>query len=312
MKQGAIGLILTVFSILGILVVNTAFIVDETQQVVVTEFGDPIANAIVLPGLHWKLPWQMINKFDKRILEWDGYPSEVPTKDKKFIWVDVTGRWRIQNPLKFLQTMHNERNAQSRLDDIMDGITRNYITRHELVEVVRSTNNVLNIKVEGADLIEGGEFNREKIEHGREEITRKILENARLVIAEYGIELVDLRIKRINYVQSVQQKVFERMVSERKRAAEQLRSEGQGIRAEIRGQMGKELKRITSEAYRKAQAVEGEADAGATQVYAQAYSKDPEFYSFLTTLELYPESLKGSRTILSTDNEFLKYLKRSE
>ncbi len=311
MKQGISGLLLILISILGILLINSAYTVDETQQAVITQFGEPIGSPIQTPGLHWKTPFiQVVQKFDKRILEWDGYPSEVPTIDKKFIWVDVTGRWRIENPLKFLQTMHNERNAQSRLDDIMDGITRNFITRHALVEVVRDSNRIMESESAVGDI--AADFEYEKIDQGREAITRQILQTAREVVKQYGIELIDLRIKRINYIQSVQQKVFERMISERKRAAEQLRSEGQGVRAEIRGQMEKELKRITSEAYQQVQKIRGQADAEATKIYADAYSKDPAFYGFLATLEMYPESLKNSRAVLSTDSAFLQYLKTVE
>lgn len=311
MKQGLIGLGLVLASILGVLVMNSAYTVDQTQKAIITQFGEPIGGPIEKPGLHWKTPFvQTVTKFDNRILEWDGYPSEVPTKDKKFIWVDVTGRWQIEDPLKFLQTVHNERNAQSRLDDIMDGITRNYITRHDLVDLVRSTNRILEAKPEKEDIF--GDIEIEKIEQGRDTITRKILETAREVVKEYGIKLIDLRIKRINYVQSVQQKVFERMISERKRAAEQMRSEGQGIRAEIKGQGEKELKRVTSEAYQKVQTIRGKADAEAMQIYADAYGKDPVFYGYMTSLEIYPETLKGSRVMLSTDNDFLKYLKKAE
>ena len=206
--------------------------------------------------------------------------------------------------------MHNERNAQSRLDDIMDGITRNFITRHNLVEVVRNTNRILEVKKSTEDIT--SETDMEKIETGRDNITRKILEMARTVVKDYGIELIDLRIKRINYIQSVQQKVFERMVSERNRAAEQLRSEGQGVRAEVAGQMEKELKRITSEAYRETQKLRGQADAEATHIYGEAFSKDPDFYAFLATIERYPDALRDGRVVLSTDSEFLKYLKKNQ
>ncbi len=307
----SLAVFLIVASIAGILVLNSAFVVDQTETVVLTQFGEPVGNAIQDAGLHWKTPFmQETHYFDRRILEWDGYPSEVPTRDKKFIWVDTTGRWRIANPLKFLQTMRTETNAQSRLDDIFDGITRNFITRHNLVDVVRSTNRILDVKAQQEDI--SGEDVYEKIEVGRDTLTRQILEAARAVVADYGIELIDLRIKRINYIQSVQQKVFERMISERKRAAESLRSEGQGIRAEIEGQKEKELKRITSEAYRDAQKIKGKADAEATQVYGEAYSKDPSFYSFMATLERYPTTLKGARLILTTDSEFLHYLKSTQ
>jgi membrane protease subunit HflC len=311
MKQPTAALLIIGISLLGIFVLNSAFIVDQTQQAVITQFGEPVGNAIQEAGLHWKTPFmQEIHYFDKRILEWDGYPSEVPTRDKKFIWVDVTGRWRIDDPLKFLQTMRTEANAQTRLDDIMDGITRNFITRHNLVDVVRSTNRILEVKADQEDI--SGEQVYEKIEEGRDMITRQILDAARAIIKGYGIELIDLRIKRINYIQSVQLKVFERMISERKRAAETLRSEGQGIRAEIEGQKEKELKRITSEAYRTAQEIRGKADAEATHIYGVAYSKDPDFYSYMSTLEKYPATLSDGRLILSTDTEFLKYLKKSE
>ena len=311
MRQTIFAFSVIAASLLGILALNSAYIVDETQQVVITQFGEPVGTPHQKPGLQWKVPFmQVVYKFDKRILEWDGYPSEVPTRDKKFIWVDVTGRWRIENPLKFLQTMHNERNAQSRLDDIMDGITRNYITRHDLVDVVRSTNRILEVKAGQEDI--SGEDTYEKIDLGRDSITRKILETAREVVREYGIELIDLRIKRINYVQSVQQKVFERMISERKRAAQQLRSEGEGVRAEIEGQKEKELRRITSEAYRTASTLQGQADAEATGIYGSAYGKDPAFYSYLASLERYPATLQGSHAIFSTNSEFLKYLKNTE
>jgi modulator of FtsH protease HflC len=309
MRQGALAVFIIVASILGILIMNSAFIVDETQQVVITQFGQPIGGPLQKPGLHWKTPFvQVVHKFDKRILEWDGYPSEVPTRDKKFIWVDVTGRWRIEDPLKFLQTMHNERNAQTRLDDIMDGITRNYITRYEIGEIVRSSNRILDVKSEYEDV--STDFTFEQIKTGRDTITREILETARGVVKEYGIELIDLRIKRINYIQTVQQKVFERMISERKRAAEQLRSEGEGVRAEIEGRREKELRRITSEAYRAAATISGKADAEATKIYGDAYGRDPEFYTYLATLEKYPKALSGARVVLSTDNRFLKPLKK--
>lgn len=309
MKSPLLPLLLIVVSLAGIVVLNSAYIVDETRQAVITQFGEPMGDTVKAPGLHWKTPFlQDVRYFDKRILDWDGYPSEVPTRDKKFIWVDVTGRWRIEDPLKFLQTMHTEANAQSRLDDIMDGITRNFITRYDLVEVVRSSNDILNVELHAEDITSESAY--EKIEVGRDMITRQILESAREIVAEYGVELIDLRIKRINYILSVQQKVFERMISERKRAAESLRSEGFGVRAEVIGQKEKELKRIASEAYRKTQKIRGEADGESTKIYGEAYGKDPAFYAFSTTLEKYPETLKNARLVLTTDSEFLEYLKR--
>ena len=292
----------------GFLTLNSAYTVSETQQAVITQFGEPIGGPVREAGLYWKTPFvQQVHYFDKRILEWDGYPSEIPTKDKKFIWVDVTARWQIIDPLKFLQTMRHEMNAQSRLDDIIDGVTRDFVTRYEAPEIVRNSNYIQEVE-RGEEDISGEEI-FEKIATGRNTITRMILEQATKIVADYGIKLVDIRIKRINYIESVQRRVFERMISERKRAAEKLRSEGQAFREEIAGQKERELKRIYSEAYRKAQELKGKADAEATQIYAEAYSKDPEFYTFLMTLDSYREGLKGSRLILSTDSDFLRYLK---
>ncbi len=273
MKQPTIAILMILFSVLGIVLVNSAYVVDETQQIVITQFGEPVGQPIQDPGLHFKVPFiQELHSFDRRILNWNGDPSEIPTVDKKFIGVDTTARWRIDRPLVFLQTMRNEKNAQSRLDDIMDGITRNYITKYNLVDVVRSTNEILKIENENEDSLGSTDFT--KIEVGRDEITRQILESAKVVLKEYGIELIDLRIKRINYIESVRRRVFERMIAERNRASEQLRSEGEGVRAEIEGKKEKELKRIQSEAYREGQKIKGKADAEATAIYGEAFSKD--------------------------------------
>ena len=311
MNQTSTAVFLIFISLAGILIGNSAYLVDQTEQAVITQFGEPVGDPILTPGLHWKTPFlQVAHQFDNRVLEWDGYPSEIPTRDKKFIWVDVTGRWRIQNALKFLQTIRTEREAQSRLDDIMDGSTRNFVTKHDLVDVVRSSNRILEIKAEAEELM--GEANYEKIDIGRDTITRQILEDARAKAAQLGIELIDLRIKRINYIDKVLPTVFERMISERKRAAEQLRSEGQAKSAEIAGEKEKEYKRITSEAYRDAQKIRGAADAEATKIYGEAYSRDPQFYAFIATLEKYPEALKDGRVVLTTESDFLKYLKKAE
>lgn len=314
MKQNAaapLGVAIVLLSLLGILGLNSFYRVNEIEQVVITQFGQPIGGSIRDAGLHLKTPFiQIVNKFDKRILEWDGYPSQVPTQDKKFIFVDVTGRWRIEDPLRFFQTMRNERMAQSRLDDIMDGITRNFVSRYNLNEIVRTTNRILEVEVGEEDIQTDTEY--EKIAVGRDEITRQILNEARKVVKEYGIALIDLRIKRLNYIDDVLVKVFERMISERKRAAEQLRSEGMGTKAEIEGRMEKELKRITSEAYEKSQKIKGTADAEATRIYGEAYSKDPDFYAFMNSLEKYPVTLPGSRLVLTTESDFLKYLNEAD
>jgi membrane protease subunit HflC len=313
--SGLIGFLVILVAILG---VNGAYVVDETKQVVVTQFGEPMGKPVTHSGLQFKLPFvQKANYFEKRILEWDGYPTEVPTKDKKFIWVDTTGRWRIVDALRFMQSMGTELHAQSRLDDIIDGMTRDLITSYDLVDIVRNSDRIVEA-VADEDLMEPaqGKTSQERFERitiGREQITRAILEKARNIVADYGIELVDVQIKRLNYVDRVRQKVYERMISERKRAVEQLRSEGQGIRAEIEGQKERELKRIQSEAYREAQEIRGKADAEAIHIYAEAYSKDPEFYAFLKALEMYPKTLAGSHLILTTDTEYLQYFKgRSE
>jgi len=289
-----------------IVLANSLYIVDMTEQVVVTQFGRPIGDPITEPGLKTKAPFvQKANVFDKRMLEWDGNPSQIPTKDKKYIWVDTFARWRIADPLKFMQSVANETGAQARLDDVIDAVTRDLITGHDLIEVVRNTNREMTV----SDL-DNPVTAAEEISVGRSMITEAILERAREQMPRYGIELVDVRIKRINYVEEVRQKVYERMISERKRIAARYRSEGKGESAEIRGEKEKELQRITSEAYRIAEEIRGDADAEATGIYADAFGKDPEFYTFLRTLESYGQTIgKESTVILTTDSEYFRLLK---
>ncbi|MDD5311221.1 MAG: protease modulator HflC [Candidatus Omnitrophica bacterium] len=289
---------------------GAVYIVDEVHQVVITQFGKPIGNPITSSGLHLKRPFiQTAHYFDKRLLDWDGDPNQIPTRDKKYIWVDTTARWRIVDSLKFLQSVGNEIGAQGRLDDIINSATRDVITSHLLVEAVRDSNRILETKIEGEDLIVTDEA-LEKIEVGRKLLEKAILEKAKVLAPQYGIEIDDVRIKRINYVEDVRNKVYDRMIAERKRAAEKYRSEGQGKSAEIEGQVAKELKEISSEAYRKAQLVIGKADAEAVSIYGKAYSQDPGFYSFLKTLETYKETIDGNSTvILTTDSDYYKYLK---
>ncbi|MFH1577968.1 MAG: protease modulator HflC [Candidatus Omnitrophota bacterium] len=286
------------------------FIVDETQQVVVTQFGKPVGDSITNAGLHFKKPLiQQAHYFEKRVLGWDGDPNQIPTKDKKYIWVDTYARWKIADALKFLQSVGNETNAHARLDDIINSATRDVITGHLLVEAIRDTNRVLDIKEIELD-ISLAEEALEKIEVGRSALEEFILTKARNLAPQYGIELVDVRVKRTNYVTDVREKVYDRMIAERKRAAEQYRSEGQGKSAEIAGQLGKELKLITSQAYRLAQGIKGKADAEAINIYAEAYSQDPDFYSFVKTLETYEKTIdKNSTIILTTDADYYKYLK---
>ncbi|MCD6575329.1 protease modulator HflC [Candidatus Aerophobetes bacterium] len=294
--------------IIGIIVLSSAFyVVDETQQAVITEFGQPVGKPITKAGLYIKKPFiQKVNYFDKRLLIWDGSPTQIPTSDKKYIWVDTTARWKIVDPLRFLQSVKSERGAHARLDDIIDSATRDKITANPLYQIVRNSNRQFIVT---EVFVQGKEEMREVIK-GRELISREILKEAAKLTPQYGIELVDVRIKRLNYVKEVREKVYARMISERKRVAEQYRSEGQGKKAEIEGMREKELQRITSEAYKKAQIIKGQADAKATKIYAQAYSKDPEFYSFLKTLDTYEKTFSGdSVIILTTDSELYKYLK---
>jgi len=292
-----------------LVVLDSAYIVSETNQVVITQFGEPIGGAITSAGLHFKMPFvQKANYFDKRWLEWDGDPNQIPTKDKKYIWVDTYSRWRISDPLVFFQRVRDERGAHSRIDDIVDGETRNEIAKFDLIEIVRTSNRPFEI-TEDAALLDFSEVVG-KIQTGRDKIAKLILENSAKITPTFGVELKDVQIKRVNYVDEVQRKVFDRMIAERKRIASKYRSEGDGKSAEIRGQKERELKRIISEAYRKAQETKGKADAEATKIYAQAYNLDPEFYQFLKTLETYRAALeKETWLILSTDSEFLKYLK---
>lgn len=306
--------VLALVVIAGLLIVmwSTVFETNETEQVVITQFGRPVGSPVTSPGLHVKLPFvQKANYFDKRFLEWDGDANQVPTKDKRFIWVDTYARWRISDPLKFFQRVRDERGAQSRLDDILDGETRSSVARHDLVEVVRSTNRSAEEVMISAEEETGI---LERIEKGRRAITEEILAQSseRARENDLGIEVIDLRFKRINYVEEVQKDVFARMIAERKRIAERFRSEGEGEAARIRGERERDLKRIQSEAYRTAQEINGKADAEATQVYADAYNRDSNFYSFTKILETYERTMDSkSIIILTTDSELLRYLKNS-
>ena len=304
--------------ILLIVLYSSFYTIPEGKQVVLVQLGRPVGKPIQEAGLRFKLPFiQKALFFEKRILKWDGDPNQIPTKDKKYIWVDTTARWRISDALKFLQTVATESGAASRLDDIIDAVVRNFISKNILVEVVRSADWVAPVRDEE---LEGGRVTvtpildvemKAKIDFGREKITRAILEEAAKITPQYGIELVDVKIKRINYVESVRNKVYERMISERKRVAAEYRSEGEGKKAEILGTMEKELKKILSGAYRTAQEIRGEADAEATQIYGVAYNRDADFYTFYKTLETYKAaSNNNAYIILSTDSDYYKYLKK--
>jgi membrane protease subunit HflC len=294
-----------------VLLASAVYIVSETNQVIITQFGEPMGKAVTTAGVHLKMPFiQTANYFEKRWLEWEGDSNQIPTKDKKYIWVETYCRWRISDPLVFFQRVQDERGAHSRLDDIVDGETRNAVANYDLIEIVRSSNRVFE-QSEDAAAKDASEVIA-KIQLGRDKIAKIILEKVDKITPEFGVEIKDVQIKRVNYVDEVQKKVFERMIAERQRIASKYRSEGDGKSAEIRGQKEKELKRIQSEAYRKAQEIMGKADAEATRIYATAYNLDPELYQFLKTLESYRTSLaKDTWLVLSTDSEFLKYLKSS-
>lgn len=304
-------LIIAIAAVVGLLILffGSVYIVSETNQVIITQFGEPIGDAVIKPGLHLKAPFiHKANYFEKRWLEWNGDANQIPTKDKKFIWIDTYARWRISDPLTFFQRVRDERGAQSRLDDIIDGSTRNAAAEHDLIELVRTSNRPFEVTEEAGILTEREEV--AEILVGRDKITDIILENSSKITPEFGIELKDVRIKRINYVDEVAQDVFDRMIAERQRIAAKYRSEGDGRSAEIRGQKERELKRIQSEAYRQAQEIKGKADAEATSIYAQAYNLDPEFYQFMKTLETYRTVMdKETWLLLSTDSEFFKYIR---
>lgn len=307
------GILLAVALLVIMILSGSVYVIDETQQVIITQFGEPVGLPKNRPGLYFKMPFiQNANYFEKRFMEWDGEPNQVPTKDKRFIWVDSYARWRISDPLLFFKRLRDERGAQSRLDDILGGETRNTIARHNLVELVRTTNRE---PVSEAAQIEAEEETivLEKVQFGREKIIREILEAASQRSKDLGIELLDLQIKRIDYVEEVRRDVHARMISERRRIAEKYRSEGEGEAARIRGEKDRELKRIESEAYRRAQELQGEADATATQIYASSYSRDPSFYQFLRAVESYPNTIgEDSTLILTTDTEFFRYLQKTK
>ena len=292
-----------------VLLLSSVYTVSETEQVIVTQFGRPIGEAIKSPGLHFKVPFiQIVHRFDKRWLEFDGDANEIPTRDKKYIWVDTYARWRISDPLKFFARVQNELGAQSRLDDIIDGQTRNAVASFNLIEIVRSSAREFEITedIEGIGAAEAMAV----IETGREAIALTVLEKAAEITPEFGVELVDVRFKRINYVESVRLKVYERMISERQRIAERSRSEGQGRAAEIRGQKERDILAATSVGYKTAQELKGKADAESTAIFARAFGKNPEFYQFTKSMDTLAANLDANTwLILSTDSDLLKYLK---
>ncbi|WP_436717222.1 protease modulator HflC [Roseiconus lacunae] len=314
MKQVPITLAIVFLIAASFITYSCAYTVDETEQVILTQFGKPVGDPIVDSGLHFKLPFiQEATFVEKRILEWDGRPNEMPTKDKTYIVVDTFGRWRINDAKQFFLRLRDERSAQSRLDDILGSETRNAIAKHELIELVRTTKD--REPIQDAVIIEGPGTagTLYPISKGRAKIEEEIFAKSAEKLADFGIELLDVRFKRINYNENVQQRIYTRMISERKQIAERFRSEGAGEAAKIIGRKERDLLEIESEAYKKVQEIRGAADAKATEIYASAYNQSEEavnFYAFIKTMETYEEMLGGDSTlVLTTDSDIFKFLK---
>lgn len=298
-----IGLVL-----LGIvLVYDGFFIVEEGKQVVITQFGAPVGDPVTDAGIHIKMPFiQQIEEFEKKILIWDGEPNQIPTNDKTYVYLDVTARWRITNALQFLQAVNNETRAKSLLSDIIDGTVRDMVNKNDLIEIIRSSDWSTETMSETTSLSSIGT----KPDKGRDQIANQILDIASKVTPQYGIELIDVMFKRVNYIESVRLKVYDRMISERKRIAAEKRSMGEGQKAEILGTVERKLKEIISTANREAVTIKGKADAEATKIYGIAYSKDPDFYAFQKTLESYKDIVgKNTSLVLSSDSDLYQYLK---
>jgi membrane protease subunit HflC len=312
MERNKITLIVVVF-LAFITILGSVYVVDETEQVVITQFGKPVGEAVVDPGLNFKMPFiQTANFFEKRFMEWDGDPNQIPTKDKKYIFVDTYARWQIVDPLQFFKRLRNELGAQSRLDDILDGETRDFIANHNLIETVRTSNR----QPLSTGLI--GELigdSLEQVEVGREKIQSMILQAANEQTADLGVRIMDFRFKRINYVEDVRTQVYERMKSERYRIADKFRSEGQGEASRINGEKDRELKTIQSVAFRQAEEIKGRADGEAASIYSNAYNRSTSarsLYSFMKSMETFEKTFDDkTHVILSTDSELYKYLKSS-
>lgn len=316
-------LLIPIILLAGFLLFNAFYTVGEAQQVILTQFGKPIGEPITEAGLKMKLPFiQVVNRIDKRILEWDGNPSDMPTKDKLYIAVDLFARWRITDPLQYFLRLHDERSALSRLDDILGSETRNSVAKHELIEIIRTTKDRVPLQdptlIENQDTADSADGDKVigmlvPIRKGRAQVEQEIFKAAAEKVKVFGIELLDIRFKRINYNASVQPKIFERMISERRQIAERFRSEGNGEAARIRGNMTRDLNRIQSEAYRKVEETRGEGDAKAAEIYANAYNQNQDaarFYEFTRTLDAYQSIVTDDSTmVLSTDSDVFKFLK---
>lgn len=313
--QAAIIVFVVLALITGFILLNAAYFVDEAEQAIVLQFGEPKGDPITDPGLHFKMPFiQNVKYFDKRLQSWDGDPNQIPTKGEQFISVDTTARWRISDPLVYFQRVRDTHGATRRLNDILDSVVRDYISSHDLADIVRSsdwhvTREELE-RLEGADTDSADEILGEQVKVGREELERLIYDKAKKEVPDFGVELIDIRIKRLDYVAQVQRQVFERMIAERQRMAEKFRSEGQGRAAEIDGETSRLFAEISSEAERKAEVIKGNADARVTAIYNEAFGEDPEFYAFFRTLESYSGSIGDNLSlILNSESDYFKYMK---
>jgi len=298
-----IGIVIVI--VLIVTVANGFYVLEEGKQAVITQFGRPVGQPVTEAGLHFKTPYiQEATFFEKRILIWDGDPNQIPTNDKTFVYLDVTARWRITDALVFLQAVNNEIRAQTILDDIIDGTVRDLVNKNDLVEIIRSSDF-------SPETMTNSAVELEMLKYGRDKISAMIHETASKITPQYGIELVDVLFKRVNYIDTVRRKVYDRMISERKRIAAEKRSLGEGQKAEIMGKVEKELKEIISTANRDAEEIKGKADAEAAKIYADAYNQDPEFYSFIKSLESYQTAVgQNTNLVISADSEFYKFLQK--
>lgn len=305
------GFLIIILAIIGVIFFSSVYVIDEREQVIVTQFGKMVGEPKRDPGIFFKLPVvQKIYRFPKTLLEWDGEKGELPTSNKTYIWVDTFARWRISDPYQFFKRCTNMRSALDRIGDIIDPAVKNAVASYPLIESVRNTSRKMDMLEE--DALEGGSKVADyTISVGRERIMNEVLEAARAKLDDFGIELIDVKVKRLNYREDVRESVYDRMIAERTQIVEKLRSQGRGEAQKISGDKERDLKQITSEAYKVAQKIMGEADATSTRIFAEAFGKDPEFYSFIKTLEVYKETFDtNSSLVLSTDSDFLKYLKR--
>lgn len=311
MKTGIVGIIVAV---IAFTVFSSAFVVDEAEQAIIVQFGEPQGEVIAEPGLHWKMPFiQEVRRFDNRLLIWDGEVTQIPTLGREFIQVDTTARWRIIDPLEFLRSVRDERGGRNRLDDIIDSVVRDIVSGTELEEIVRSGD--WDVDVDDLDEVEQDRDDvvltkRPKL--GREKLEAEIVKSASKMTPSLGIELMDVRIKRLNYIDSVRRQVENRMISERQAIAERFRAEGQGRSLEITGEMERELRRINSEAARTAEEIRGDADAEAIKIYGESFGADPEFYAFLRTLETYSALGDNTTLMIRSDSDFFRYLENKE